>query len=90
MADDLRSDVKAWTPNAAIVSHWRSWKPPLDWPVRGWPWRQDRLWGILPGGTIQVHRWEGMIHVFPANIALLKAAEAALDDIGGFLNRQLR
>jgi monoterpene epsilon-lactone hydrolase len=42
------------------------------------------------GGTIQVHSWQGMIHVFPSNVALLKAAKEALDDIGDFLNRQLR
>jgi acetyl esterase/lipase len=41
------------------------------------------------GGTIQVHAWEGMIHVFPSNVALLEAAEEALDDLGSFLNRQL-
>jgi monoterpene epsilon-lactone hydrolase len=40
------------------------------------------------GGTIQVHSWEGMTHVFPSNVALL-AAKEALDDIGDFLNRQL-
>ena len=41
------------------------------------------------GGDSQVHTWEGMIHVFPSNVALLKAAREALDDIGEFLNRQL-
>jgi acetyl esterase/lipase len=41
------------------------------------------------GGTIQVHIWQGMIHVFPSNVALLKAAKEALDDVGDFLNRQL-
>jgi len=41
------------------------------------------------GGTIQVHTWRGMIHVFPSNVALLKAAKEALDDIGDFLNRQM-
>jgi len=41
------------------------------------------------GGTIQVHTWQGMIHVFPSNVALLKAADEALDDVGDFLNRQL-
>ena len=41
------------------------------------------------GGTIQVHTWQGMIHVFPSNVALLKAANEALDDVGDFLNRQL-
>jgi acetyl esterase/lipase len=41
------------------------------------------------GGTIQVHTWQGMIHVFPSNVALLRAAREALDDVGDFLNRQL-
>jgi len=41
------------------------------------------------GGTIQVHTWEGMIHVFPSNVALLHAAKEALDDIGNFLRQQV-
>jgi epsilon-lactone hydrolase len=41
------------------------------------------------GGTIQVHTWQGMIHVFPSNVALLKAAREALDDVGDFLKWQL-
>jgi acetyl esterase/lipase len=41
------------------------------------------------GGTIQLRTWQGMIHVFTSNVALLKAARAALDDIGDFLKRQL-
>jgi acetyl esterase/lipase len=41
------------------------------------------------GGTIQVHTWQGMIHVFPSSIALLKAAKEALDDVGDFLKWQL-
>jgi len=41
------------------------------------------------GGTIQVHTWQGMIHVFPSNVALLKAAKEALDDVGKFLRWQL-
>jgi len=41
------------------------------------------------GGAIQVHTWQGMIHVFPSNVALLKAAKEALDDVGQFLRRQL-
>jgi len=40
-------------------------------------------------GAIQVHTWQGMTHVFPSNIALLRAAKEALDDVGDFLNRQL-
>jgi epsilon-lactone hydrolase len=41
------------------------------------------------GGTVQVHTWEGMIHVFPCNVPLLHAAKEALDDIGDFLRQQL-
>jgi acetyl esterase/lipase len=41
------------------------------------------------GGTVQVHTWKGMVHVFPSNIALLRAAKEALDDIGHFLRQQL-
>ena len=40
------------------------------------------------GGVIQIHVWEGMIHVFPSNVAELKAAPEALDQIGGFLREQ--
>jgi epsilon-lactone hydrolase len=40
------------------------------------------------GGTVQVHTWEGMTHVFPSSVALLYAAKEALDDIGGFLRQQ--
>jgi len=41
------------------------------------------------GGTIQVHAWQGMIHVFPSSVSLLNAAKEALDDIGDFLRQQL-
>jgi monoterpene epsilon-lactone hydrolase len=41
------------------------------------------------GGTIEVHTWQGMTHVFPSNIALLEAAKEALNDIGDFLKSQL-
>ena len=40
------------------------------------------------GGAIQIHTWEGMIHVFPSSVAELKAAPEALDQIGDFLRRQ--
>jgi acetyl esterase/lipase len=40
------------------------------------------------GGTIQVHTWQGMMHVFASNVALLHAARQALDDIGDFLRQQ--
>ncbi|MGY2734667.1 alpha/beta hydrolase [Sphingomonas sp. UYP23] len=39
------------------------------------------------GGLADLHVWEGMLHVFPANVALLKAAREALDLVGAFLNR---
>lgn len=35
--------------------------------------------------TCYVHVWQGMVHVFPTNIAMLKAASEALDDVGAFL-----
>lgn len=34
----------------------------------------------------EVHVWKGMVHVFPANVAMLKAAEEALDGVGTFLD----
>ena len=40
------------------------------------------------GGTVQIHTWQGMVHVFPSNVALLHAAKEALDDIGNFLRQQ--
>jgi monoterpene epsilon-lactone hydrolase len=45
--------------------------------------------GIV-GGSAQLHVWQGMVHVFPANnIELLQAAREALDDIGEFLRSYL-
>lgn len=41
------------------------------------------------GGTSEVHTWQGMVHVFPSNVAMLKAAKEALDSIGGFLRQSL-
>jgi epsilon-lactone hydrolase len=41
------------------------------------------------GGSAELHIWQGMVHVFPANIALLGAAPEALDLIGGFLRARL-
>ncbi|MCJ2130685.1 alpha/beta hydrolase [Methylobacterium sp. E-045] len=32
-----------------------------------------------------VHVWKGMVHVFPSNVAMLKAAPEALDGAGAFL-----
>jgi len=40
------------------------------------------------GRTVEIHTWQGMIHVFPSNVALLHAAKEALDDIGNFLRQQ--
>ncbi len=42
------------------------------------------------GGTVHLHIWAGMMHVFPSNLAVLQAANEALDDIGDFLKQQLR
>jgi monoterpene epsilon-lactone hydrolase len=39
----------------------------------------------IAGGSVQLHVWQGMVHVFPANIELLQAAREALDDIGELL-----
>ena len=36
-------------------------------------------------GTVQLHAWEGMPHVFASNVGVLQAAEAALDAICEFL-----
>jgi acetyl esterase/lipase len=47
------------------------------------------LVGQIATRTIEVHTWQGMIHVFPSNVALLKAAKEALDDVGEFLRWQL-
>ncbi len=37
-----------------------------------------------PGGSAQLHVWEGMVHVFPSNLDLLQAAREALDGLGEF------
>jgi len=47
----------------------------------------DRL--RAAGSSAELHVWKGMVHVFPANIALLQAAREALDGIGVFLRRHL-
>jgi epsilon-lactone hydrolase len=36
----------------------------------------------------ELHVWEGMVHVFPANLVLLQAAREALDIAGEFLRRK--
>jgi epsilon-lactone hydrolase len=41
------------------------------------------------GCEAQLHIWQGMAHVFPANLALLQAAREALDIAGEFLRRNL-
>ena len=41
-------------------------------------------------GPVEVHVWEGMVHVFPNNVATVKAARAALDLTGAFLREALR
>lgn len=41
------------------------------------------------GGSAELHVWQGMIHVFPASLALLRAAPEALDLLGSFLRRSL-
>lgn len=41
------------------------------------------------GTPYELHVWKGMVHVFPANPALLQAAREALEDIGRFLRRHL-
>ena len=42
------------------------------------------------GREVQLHVWEGMTHVFPSSIGTLAASELALDDLGAFLNLNLR
>jgi epsilon-lactone hydrolase len=39
-------------------------------------------------GEVEVHTWEGMPHVFPANVGILQASDAALDYIASFLHRR--
>ena len=41
------------------------------------------------GSTVELHVWEGMIHVFPSNMVILHAAREALEMIGAFLRRSL-
>ncbi|WP_267396482.1 MULTISPECIES: alpha/beta hydrolase [unclassified Sphingomonas] len=38
------------------------------------------------GILCEVHIWKGMVHVFPANVSMLKAAPEALDGAGMFLD----
>jgi len=41
------------------------------------------------GTTAELHVWQGMVHVFPANLALLNAARQALDITGEFLRSNI-
>jgi epsilon-lactone hydrolase len=41
------------------------------------------------GAAAELHLWQGMVHVFPANLALLHAAREALDLAGDFLQSNL-
>lgn len=47
----------------------------------------DRI--AAAGSVAQLHIWQGMVHVFPANVALLRAAPEALDMIATFLRHNL-
>jgi epsilon-lactone hydrolase len=40
------------------------------------------------GPAAELHIWQGMVHVFPANLSLLHAAREALDIAGEFLRRK--
>jgi acetyl esterase/lipase len=42
------------------------------------------------GGSVELHVWEGMLHVFSANIVVLEAAREAMSGIGEFLAGHLR
>lgn len=42
------------------------------------------------GGSVELHVWEGMIHVFTSSIAMLEAARTAMAGIGDFLATHLR
>ena len=41
------------------------------------------------GGSVELHVWKGMIHVFPSSFSRLHAGAEALDGIGRFLSRSL-
>jgi acetyl esterase/lipase len=42
------------------------------------------------GSNAELHVWQGVVHVFPANLALLKAAAEALDIVATFTRLNLR
>jgi epsilon-lactone hydrolase len=46
-------------------------------------------WSSKSGSEVELHIWQGMAHVFPANLAILEAAREALDIAGEFLRRNL-
>lgn len=41
------------------------------------------------GSESEVHVWDGMIHVFPSNVAIFAAARDALDQIGEFIRHRV-
>jgi acetyl esterase/lipase len=45
---------------------------------------------VTAGSAAELHVWQGMVHVFPANLALLKAAAEALDIVATFVRLNLR
>lgn len=45
---------------------------------------------VTAGSPAELHVWQGMAHVFPANLALLKAAAQALDIVATFVRLNLR
>ncbi|MBY8829892.1 alpha/beta hydrolase [Hephaestia sp. CMS5P-6] len=47
----------------------------------------DRI--AAAGSPVELHVWQGMVHVFPANLALLRAAPDALDLVAAFLRPHL-
>jgi acetyl esterase/lipase len=44
---------------------------------------------VKSGSAAELHVWQGMVHVFPANLAVLHAAREALDITDDFLRRNL-
>lgn len=53
--------------------------------VPGWFAKQAEASGL----TVEVHIWQGVIHVFPSNFAMLQASASALADIARFLAAHL-
>jgi acetyl esterase/lipase len=47
----------------------------------------DRI--AAAGSPVDLHVWQGMVHVFPANLALLRAAAEALNIVAAFLRPHL-